>query len=117
MVGLCCDPDAPTWKLAVLPRAPLQNPFANSLQTSDAPSINPTKPKTHEPFLFPNAPFDKWKQDIDFDSFIGGAKRELWLDSTAVISSSDRRLAPEVKVRATGPQDIGARMRMGQKRL
>jgi hypothetical protein len=37
----------------------MQNPFADHLQTSDAPSINPTRPKTHELFLFPNALFDK----------------------------------------------------------
>ncbi len=38
---------------------PCKTPLLTHLQTSDAPSINPTRPKTHEPFLFPNAPFDK----------------------------------------------------------
>ncbi len=33
------------WKLGVLPKTPVQNPFANSLQSSGAPSINPTKSK------------------------------------------------------------------------
>ncbi len=56
---------------------PCKTPSPTHLQTSDAPSTNPTKPKTHKLFLFPNAPFDKWKQDIDFDSFIGGARRAL----------------------------------------
>ncbi len=72
-----CDPDAATWKLAVLPWAPLQNPFANSLQTSDAASINSTKSKTRESLLFPNALFDKWKQGTDFDPLIGDAKRSM----------------------------------------
>ncbi len=47
------------WKLGVLPRTPMQNPFTNSLQSNGAPSLNPTKSKTHKPFLFPNAPYDK----------------------------------------------------------
>ncbi len=61
--------------------APVQNPFANSLQTSSAPPIQPTKSKTREPFLFPNAPFDRWKQDTDFILLLGiRARGDNWLE-------------------------------------
>ncbi len=59
----------------ILPRSPVQNPFANSLQSSGASSLNPTKSKIHKPFLFPDAPNDKWKQDMNFDSFYWGCRR------------------------------------------
>jgi hypothetical protein len=32
-----------------------KTPLRTHLQTSDAPSTNPIKLKTHEPFFFPNA--------------------------------------------------------------
>jgi hypothetical protein len=37
----------------------VQNRFANPLQSSDALLSTPQSVKTHKPFLFPSAPFDK----------------------------------------------------------
>ncbi len=63
--------------LKFLPRAPVQNPVANSLQTSNAPSINPIRPKPVNCSYSQNAPFDKMKTRHRF-SPLGGAKRVIF---------------------------------------
>ncbi len=55
----------------VLPRTTTQNPFANSLQTSNAPSINPSKSKPVNHSYSQNAPFDKMKTRHRFNPFLG----------------------------------------------
>ncbi len=60
----------------VLPRNPVQNPFVNSLQSSNASSINPTKPKPVNHSFSQNAPFDTMKIRHMFCPH-GSAKRVL----------------------------------------
>jgi hypothetical protein len=56
----------------------VQNPFANSLQSSNAPSINPTRPKPMNRSYSQNAPFDTMKTRHRF-SPLGGCKESLFL--------------------------------------
>jgi hypothetical protein len=55
----------------------MQNPFANSLQTSDAASVNPIKSKIREPFLFPSAPFDNYENKTQILVLLLGVQREF----------------------------------------
>jgi hypothetical protein len=60
----------------VLPRTPVQNPFVKSLQSSDASSINPIRPKPLNRSYSQNAPFDTMKIRHRFCPH--GVRRELY---------------------------------------
>jgi hypothetical protein len=61
-------------KETVLLRAPMKNPFANSLQASNVSSINPIRPKPMNRSYSQNARLDTMKTRHRF-SPLGGAKR------------------------------------------
>ncbi len=61
----------------VLPRTHVQNPFADPLQTSNAPHLSPIKHKPMNRSYSQNALFDKMKTRHRFSHF-GGAREFIW---------------------------------------
>ncbi len=83
----------------------MQNPFANSLQTSNAPSINPIKPKPVNHSYSQNAPFDKWKQDTDL-ALSWGCK-ESYIFQPAFTSIKDHKILVWIGSNRCNFRDVG----------